>query len=118
MKDKRITIIRPEFMTALEKLKDKQIDGLCANIHCDHHFTFTGSFIIEKMIPHIEECKKRIEKRGSYKWIEHFCEKCGKKFVWDIPIYIRVNGDKIEFRYELKTMKYLGSFNRKENKRL
>jgi len=116
MKDKRITIIHPAFLKILGILKNEKIPGICANIHCDYKFIFSGSFIIKKMVPHIEECKKREEKRGSYKWIVHYCEKCNKKFVWDLPIYWRLNEHKVEYRYELRTMKYLAPFNKKGRK--
>lgn len=112
-KGKRATIIKPEFLTILYELKKEKLPGVCANMYCGHRFTFKGSFIIKKMKPHIKECKKREEKRGSYPWIKHFCEKCGKKFVWDVPIYIRVTDKgKIQFNYELKTMKFLGPIKR------
>jgi len=122
MKDKkrplieRVTIIKPAFLSILKTLKKEKFKGVCANLHCTHKFFFKGSSVIKKMIPHIKKCRKRKEKRGSYAWIEHYCEECGKKFVWDVPIYIRVNGNDVKFRYELKTMKYLAPFPAKYRK--
>jgi len=111
MKEKRIVITNPEFLEILEKLKDRKFAGLCANKYCNHRFTFTGSFILDKLKPHIKYCLERKEKRGAYKWIEHICKACNKLFVWDIPIYKRGEGKAVQVRYELLTRKYLAPFN-------
>jgi len=116
LKQRRVTIVQPLYLELLYKLKKDKFKGICANRWCLHPFSFKGSFVIKKMRPHIKECRKREEKRGSYPWIDHFCEKCEKKFQWDVPIYIRVNGDDIQFHSELQTKKHLGPINWKNCK--
>jgi len=107
-KGKRITITNPEFLPILERFKDRKFAGTCANMTCNYRFTLTGNYVLSKMKPHIKECLKRKEKRGAYKWIEHVCKSCKKKFQWDIPIFIKVKGNLVIFNFELHTRKYLG----------
>lgn len=111
MKPKRLTIINPLYLVVLKSLRYQKFKGICANIRCNHQFTFKGTEIIKKMIPHIKHSKKRKEKRGSYHWIKHFvCGGCGNSFVWDFPIHIKLIDGKMKFTAKLKTMKYLGPF--------
>jgi len=107
---KRVTIIKPAYLDILRTLKKEKFYSTCANKYCQAIFFFKGSFVIKAMIPHIKKCKKRKEKRGSYAWIDHYCEKCEKKFVWDVPIHIRIKGQEVTYRYKLETKKYLAPF--------
>ena len=114
MKVKRVTIVNPLYLVILNILKKEKFKGICANIFCQDAFTFKWSFIKKKLIPHIKECRKRKEKRGSYPWIFHYCDVCGRKFEWDLFIHVRMNGDEIQYHYKLKTQKHLGNWkNRK-----
>jgi len=110
VKVKRITIVNPLYLGILQKLKKEKFKGICANMFCRDDFTFKWSFIKKKLIPHIKECRKRKEKRGSYPWIFHYCEVCGRKFEWDLFIHVRVKGDEMQYSYKLKTQKHLGEW--------
>ena len=98
----------------LEQVINERLQGVCPMRSCGHYFSFEGKFIIEETVKNMAACKKlkeeRGENRGSCPWNMTFCEKCGKKFGWEVKIYSKGVGKTQDFKFSLITKKALGSF--------